>query len=99
MTLWFLGYADQAAQSARAGIDLAATLSHPPSVGHALWWAACRALPAARCGNGSRLRQRLIALGSEHGLQLYRAAGGIATAGRRSPAGTPKKGCPSCGKP
>ena len=99
VTLWFLGYADQAARSIRDGLDLAATLLHPPSVGHALWWAAVVHYLRRDVAMVLDFGERLIALGSEHGLQLYRAAGGSSTAGRRSQAGTPKKGCPSCGKP
>jgi predicted ATPase len=77
MSLWLLGYPDQAARSARDGIDLAASLSHVPSLGHALWFAAVvhhfhRDVPMVLdCG------ERLIALGHEHGLPFYQTIGSI----------------------
>ena len=77
ITFWLLGYPDQAARSARDGIDLAASLSHVPSLGHALWFAAVvhhfhRDVPnVLDCG------ERLIALGHEHGLPFYRTIGSI----------------------
>src|SRR5215469_7550075 len=40
LMLWLLGYPDQAVMEAREGIVIARTLTHVPSVGHALWWAA-----------------------------------------------------------
>ena len=77
ITLWLLGYPDQAARSARDGIDLARSLSHAPSLGHALWFAAVvyhmhRDVPKVLdCG------ERLIALGHEHGLPFYQTIGSI----------------------
>ncbi|HXP75391.1 MAG TPA: AAA family ATPase [Stellaceae bacterium] len=77
VTLWLLGYPDQAARSARDGIELAGTLSHEPSAGHALWFAGIihyfrRDAPMVlECG------ERLTALGREHGLTLYQAVGEI----------------------
>ena len=94
VTLWFLGYADQAAQSARAGIDLAATLSHPPSVGHALWWAAVVHYLRRDVAMVLDFGERLIALGSEHGLQLYRAAGGIVHGWAQVTGGHTEEGLP-----
>ena len=77
VTLWLLGYPDQAARSARDGIALAESLSHEPSTGHALWFAGVlhyfrRDVPRVLdCG------ERLIALGREHGLARYLAVGQI----------------------
>ena len=77
ITLWLLGYPDQAARSTRDGIDLARSLSHAPSLGHALWFAAVvyhmhRDVPKVLdCG------ERLIALGHEHGLPFYQTIGSI----------------------
>jgi len=88
VALWFLGYPDQAARSSAAGIDLAATLSHPPSLGHALMWAGIVHCLRRDVAMTLDFGERLIALGNEHSLQLYQAVGGIihgwalATAGR-----------------
>jgi predicted ATPase len=78
MLSWLLGYPAQAVRSARDGLDLAETLSHMPSVGHALWFAAvtyyfCRDVPAVLdCS------ERMIALGREHGLVQYQTIGNMA---------------------
>jgi adenylate cyclase len=75
--LWLLGYPDQAVIEAREGIVIAETLTHVPSVGHALWWAAMvhqlrRDLPATL-----DLAGRLLAIGREHGLGHYENIGAI----------------------
>jgi predicted ATPase len=77
LMLWLLGYPDQAVMEARGGIVIAQTLTHVPSVGHALWWAAIvhqlrRDLPAVL-----DLAGRLLAIGREHGLGQYEHIGGI----------------------
>jgi len=77
VALWFLGYPDQAARSVHDGLDLAATLSHPPSLGHALMWAAVVHYLGRDVATALDCGERLIALGSEHGLQLYQAIGEI----------------------
>jgi predicted ATPase len=77
MMLWLLGYPDQAAKEAREGIELAETLTHVPSRGHALWFAAAvyqlrRDAPAVlHCA------ERLLAICSEHGLGQYQPIGHI----------------------
>ena len=77
LMLWLLGYPDQAARQARDGIGLAETLTHVPSVVHALWWAAVayqlrRDPPAVLdCA------ERLLAISNEHGMGQHRAIGGI----------------------
>jgi class 3 adenylate cyclase len=91
---WLLGYPAQAVRSARDGIDLAETLSHMPSVGHALWFAAvtyyfCRDVPAVLdCS------ERLIALGREHGLAQYQTIGNMAHGWALTRLGSIDKGLP-----
>ena len=77
LALWLLGYPDQAARSEREGVDLAESLSHTPSVGHALWWAAVVHYLRRDVAMALELGERLIALGNEHSLQFYQAVGGI----------------------
>jgi class 3 adenylate cyclase len=77
MTLWLLGYPDQAAKSAQDGIDLAATLAHAPSLGHALWFAAVIGYFHRDVAMVLDRSERLIALGQEHGLPFYRTIGSI----------------------
>jgi len=77
VSLWHLGYPDQAAQSAIEAVTLGEALSHYPSLAHALMWA----------GYVHQLRrdqravyeyaERLRALGTEHKLALYTAVGCI----------------------
>jgi predicted ATPase len=78
VALWLLGYPDQAARSAHDAVSFGETLAHVPSLAHALLWGALvhqlrgdRAAVLA-CGD------RLIALGTEHGLPQYRAVGSMA---------------------
>jgi predicted ATPase len=77
MMLWLLGYPDRAVQEAREGIVLAEGLTHVPSVGHALWFAAM----ASQLRRDPRavldLAERLLAIGSEHGLGQHQSIGGI----------------------
>jgi len=77
LSLWHLGYPDQAAQSAVEAVTLGEGLSHPPSLAHALYWAALvhqfRRDPRAVHEYAERLR----ALGTEHRLALYAAIGDI----------------------
>lgn len=94
VALWFLGYADQAVQSARAGIDLAATLSHPPSLGHALWWAALVHYLRRDVAMALGCSERLIALGDEHSLQLYQAVGRIIHGWALAASGRVEEGLP-----
>jgi class 3 adenylate cyclase/predicted ATPase len=77
MMLWLLGYPDRAVQEAREGMVLAEALTHVPSVGHALWFAAM----ASQLRRDPRavldLAERLLAIGSEHGLGQHQSIGGI----------------------
>ena len=75
--LWLLGYPGQAVREARQGVNLADSLAHVSSVGHALWWAAIvqqlRRDPPAVLD----LANRLLTIGTEHGLGQYQHIGGI----------------------
>jgi class 3 adenylate cyclase/predicted ATPase len=77
LCLWLLGYPDQAAQSAGEAVTLGEVLSHPPSLAHALLWAALvhqlRRNPQPVNGYAQRLR----VLATEHKLALYTAIGRI----------------------
>ena len=76
LTLWFLGYPDQARLSSDKGLTLAQELSHPFSQAFALHAAAgvqqeCRALQT-----GQRQVETLISLSEEYGFPYYAAWGG-----------------------
>ena len=77
VSLWHLGYPDQAAQSAAEAVTHGEGLSHYPSLAHALMWAGyvhqLRRDPQAVYDYAERLR----ALGTEHKLALYTAVGSI----------------------
>jgi tetratricopeptide (TPR) repeat protein len=77
ISLWLLGYPDQAIRSADAGIALAESMGHIPSLTHALLFASqchkyCRDVSTVLHMTG-----RLVALAREHRLMLYHAIGGI----------------------
>jgi predicted ATPase/class 3 adenylate cyclase len=80
LSLWLLGYPDQAMESVREAIVLAEQLEHAPSLAHALLWTMLchqfrREAPAALASS-----ERLIALAAEQELQLY-GAGGLVVRG------------------
>jgi predicted ATPase len=87
MTLWVLGYPDQALKRANEAIQLAQELSHPHS------------LAACECFLGSVQRwrhetcaaqetaERLVALSEEHGLTLWLALGTIQRGGALAESG------------
>jgi class 3 adenylate cyclase/predicted ATPase len=77
MMLWLLGYPDKAVQEAREGIAFAGTLTHVPSVGHALWFAAMACQLRRDPPAVLDVAERLLAIGIEHGLGQYQAIGGI----------------------
>jgi class 3 adenylate cyclase/predicted ATPase len=77
MMLWLLGYPDQAVKEAREGIVLAETLTHVPSVGHALWFAATICQLRRDPPGVLDLAERLLAMAGEHGLGQSQAIGGI----------------------
>jgi predicted ATPase len=94
VALWLLGYPDQAARSVRDGLDLAATLLHPPSLGHALMWAGIVHYLRRDVPMTLDFGERLIALGNEHGLQLYQAVGRIIRGWALAMAGRVEEGLP-----
>jgi class 3 adenylate cyclase/predicted ATPase len=77
MMLWLLGYPDQAVTEAREGIVLAETLTHMPSVGHALWFAATACQLRRDTPGVLDLAERLLAMAGEHGLRQSQWIGGI----------------------
>jgi tetratricopeptide (TPR) repeat protein len=78
LTLWLLGYPDQAARSADEAVALAQTLKHIPSLAHALYWK-CAVCDMARRDHASagQCSDKLLALATEQGLALYLAVGTI----------------------
>jgi class 3 adenylate cyclase/predicted ATPase len=77
LTLWFLGYPDQARLSSDKGLTAAQELSHPFSQAFALHAAAgvhreCRELQA-----GQKQVERLVALSEEYGFPYYSTWGTI----------------------
>jgi adenylate cyclase len=77
MMLWLLGYPDQAAKEAREGSALAETLTHLPSRGHALWFAAAAFQLRRDATMVLHFAERLLAICSEHGLRQYQPIGHI----------------------
>jgi predicted ATPase len=76
ISLWLLGYPDQAARSAEEGFALAESLGHVPSLAHALLWKGALAMPPRRDYVSTfACAERLIALGTEQTLALYLAVG------------------------
>ena len=77
VALWALGWPDQAVQSARESIVLGETLDHLPSLLHSLWFASSVYFLRRQAADVLACSARLLALGSEHGLKLYEAIGGV----------------------
>jgi class 3 adenylate cyclase/predicted ATPase len=77
VSLWVLGYPDQAIRSTGEAIALAESMGHAPSLAHALLFASqCHKY----CGDASTvlsMTDRLITLAGEHRLMLYHAIGGV----------------------
>ncbi len=77
VALWALGWPDQAVQSARESIALGEALDHLPSLVHSLWFATSVYFLRRQAADVLAFSTRLLALGSEHGLKLYEAIGGV----------------------
>jgi class 3 adenylate cyclase len=77
VALWALGWPDRAVQSARESIVLGETLDHLPSLLHSLWFATSVYFLRRQATDVLACSARLLALGSEHGLKLYEAIGGV----------------------
>jgi predicted ATPase len=92
LSLWLLGYPDQAMRHAREAVTLADSLDNAPSLAHALAFSAlCHQLrrdPAAvrDCS------ERLVHLAKAHGLAQYGAAGRMARGWALAHQGQPKEG-------
>jgi predicted ATPase len=77
ISLWLLGYPDQAISSVAAAIALAESMGHAPSLAHALLFAAqCHKHRRDVCTVFSTT-DRLTTLAHEHQLMLYHAIGGV----------------------
>jgi len=77
ISLWLLGYPDQATSSVAAAIALAESMGHAPSLAHALLFAAqCHKHRRDVCTVFS-ITDRLTTLAHEHQLMLYHAIGGV----------------------
>jgi predicted ATPase len=77
VTLWLLGYPDQARKHSRESVALSAELGHPTSRALALYFATmlrqyCRDAPAVQ-----ECAEATTAIGSEHGLSLWLANGQV----------------------
>jgi adenylate cyclase len=75
VTLWLLGYPDQAVEYSREAVALGGQLGHPTTHALALYFAAmlwqyCREAPAVR-----QCAEATAAIANEHGLSLWRANG------------------------
>jgi hypothetical protein len=77
VALWALGWPDRAVQSAREGIVSGEILDHLPSLLHSLRFATCVYFLRRQAADAFACSARLLALGSEHGLKMYEAIGGV----------------------
>ena len=84
---WMLGYPDQAAHRVGRGIALADELTHPPSVGHALWFAGIVYMMRGDAVTARTLAERLLRLSGEHSLAQYQAVGGAVRGWARARSG------------
>jgi predicted ATPase len=92
VALWVLGYPDRAAHSAGEGVSLAEALHHVPSLLHALWFAAAVAHLRRDLATTLNCGERLLALGSEHGLKQYQTVGAIFHGWARTQTGSTEEG-------
>ena len=90
VTLWMLGYPDQAVDMAQRGISLADELKHPPSVGHALWFAGFVYMMRGDTAAALAVGVRLLRLSDEHRLAQYQAVGSVLRAWARTQSGEPE---------
>ena len=84
---WMLGYPDQAVHRVGRGIALADELTHPPSVGHALWFAGIVYMMRGDAVTARTLAERLLQLSGEHSLAQYQAVGGAVRGWARARSG------------
>ena len=77
MSLWALGYPDQAIRSTDAAIALAESMGHAPSLAHALLFASQCHKYCRDASTVISMTNRLITLARDHRLMLYHAIGGV----------------------
>jgi predicted ATPase len=77
VTLWFLGYPDQALQRTHEALTLARELAHPFSLGNALFFAAWVSHFRWEGPLTQELAEAVIGLGGEQGSAVFSAAGTI----------------------
>jgi predicted ATPase len=77
MAQWPRGFPDQAEQSARQAISLGETLSHPPSLAFALFWAAMSHYFRRDSAAVLHCTERAISIWDELGLAIYCAGGRV----------------------
>jgi predicted ATPase/class 3 adenylate cyclase len=77
MTLWLLGYPDQALNRSEKALALARELSHPYSIAHALFWAGW---VYQQCGDRHAVEERIqaaVILATEQGLTRWIKQGAV----------------------
>jgi predicted ATPase len=89
---WITGYADQAFESARKGVDLGHQLNHAPSLVHGLVWSAFVHHAAGDPEAVAAFANEIERVSSEHGLGLYLAFGGVLGGWARAALGEPAAG-------
>ena len=77
IVFWALGFPDQAVDSVRQSIAFANAIEHPPSLGHALWFAGVTHMLRREPALAFDVAERLIALSRDRGLVQYQAIGAI----------------------
>jgi predicted ATPase len=81
VTLWLLGYPDQALRQQQAAHTLAQELAHPPSLAFARMLAGIARELRRETRAAHEEAEALVALATEQGFALFRAIGGILWAG------------------
>ena len=77
IVFWTLGFPDQAVDSVRQSITFANAIEHPPSLGHALWFAGVTHMLRREPAVVRDVAERLITLSRDRGLVQYQAIGAI----------------------
>ncbi|MFQ5850813.1 MAG: AAA family ATPase [Candidatus Binatia bacterium] len=91
-TLWLLGYPDQALQGIREALVLARELSHPFSLGWALFNAAWLYQHHGERQAAQELADAVVKLGTEHGFQRWVSQGTILRGWLLAEQGQPEEG-------